>query len=145
MNILGLFLYYIYNYTNINMNMYYKTIKSNLTFSDAINHFRNGYVIRLENDVIDPNNVNIMDLKFSYDQITSNNWEVVDTDYDMIDKLDEVRDMMQDINLDIDSRFYDELNMDISGYWDLFENQFVIGDEDLQYEFMKYYINCYKK
>lgn len=125
--------------------MYYKAIKSNLTFSDAIDHFRNGYVIRLGSKVQDPNNMSIMDLKFSIDEITSNNWEVVDTDYDMMDKLDEVRDMMHDIDLDIDSRFYDELNMDISSYWNLFNHQFVIGDEDLQYEFMKYYINCYKK
>lgn len=58
----------------------------------------------------------------------------------MVDKLDEVRDMMHDINLDIDSRFYHEEKMDISSYWNLFEDQFVIGNDNLQYEFMKYYV-----
>ena len=36
--------------------------------------------------------------------------------------------------------FYHEDKMDISSYWDLFNDQFVIGDDNLQYEFMKYYV-----
>ena len=60
-------------------------------------------------------------------------------------KLNEVRDIMRDINLDIDSRFYNEEKMNISSYWDLFEEQFVCNDSNLQYEFMKFYANNYKK
>ena len=122
------------------MNMYYKAIKSNLSFTDAINSFKDGNIIRLGNSLFDPKDMNIYNTKFSIDQITSNKWEVVDIDHDMVDKLDEVRDMMHDINLDIDSRFYHEEKMGISSYWNLFEDQFVIGNDNLQYEFMKYYV-----
>ena len=78
--------------------------------------------------------MNIDNIRFSINQIRSNKWEVVDIDHDIMDKLDEVRDMMNDINLHIDSRFYNEEKMDISSYWNLFENQFITGDENLQYE-----------
>ena len=120
--------------------MYYKAIKSNLSFNDAINSFKDGNIIRLGYSIFDPKDMNIYNTKFSIDQITSNKWEVVDIDHDMVDKLDEVRDMMHDINLDIDSRFYHEEKMDISSYWNLFDDQFVTGNDRLQYEFMKYYI-----
>ena len=120
--------------------MYYKAIKSNLSFNDAINSFKNGNIIRLGHSIFDPKDMNIYNTKFSIDQITSNKWEVVDIDHDMEDKLADVRDMMNDINLDIDDRFYHEDKMDISSYWDLFNDQFVIGDDNLQYEFMKYYV-----
>ncbi len=62
----------------------------------------------------------------------------------MMIKLDEVRDMMHEIDLNIDSRFYREEKMDISSYWDLFENQFVLGDHNLQFEIMKNYYEKYK-
>ena len=52
-----------------------------------------------------------------------------------------IRDMMDDINLDIDSRFYDESRMDISSYWQLFENQFLLNNDDLKYHIMKWYYN----
>lgn len=122
------------------MNMYYKAIKSNISFTDAINSFKNGNIIRLGYSIFDPKDMNIYNTKFSIDQITSNKWEVIDIDHDMGDKLDEVRDMMHDINLDIDNRFYHEEKMDISSYWNLFDDQFVTGNDRLQYEFMKYYV-----
>ena len=125
--------------------MYYKAIKSNLSFTDAINSFKDGNIIRLGYSIFDPKDMNIYNTKFSIDQITSNKWEVVDIDHDMMDKLDEVRDMMHDINLDIDSRFYHEEKMDISSYWNLFENQFIMGNDNLQYELIKFYVNNYKK
>ena len=120
--------------------MYYKAIKSNLSFNDAINSFKDGNIIRLGHSIFDPKDMNIYNTKFSIDQITSNKWEVVDIDHGMEDKLAEVRDMMHDINLDIDDRFYHEEKFDISSYWNLFDDQFVIGDENLQYEFIKYYV-----
>lgn len=127
------------------MNMYYKATKSNLSFNEAIDSFMNGYIIRLGNWILNPKDINIDDFTFSINQITSNNWEIVDIDYDMMDKLNEVKDIMHNINLDIDSRFYNEEKMDISSYWDLFEKQFVWNDSNLQYEFMKFYANNYKK
>ena len=140
MNISKEFLYLFMEVNKINMNMYYKAIKSNLSFNDAINSFKNGNIIRLGYSIFDPKDMNIYNTKFSIDQITSNKWEVVDIDHDMEDKLADVRDMMNDINLDIDDRFYHEDKMDISSYWDLFNDQFVIGDDNLKYEFMKYYV-----
>ena len=139
MNYSGLFLYYTYikNQTN----MYYKVIKSNLSFNEAIDSFNNGNIIRLENRIFNPKDININNIRLYMNQIKSNNWEVIDIDSDMLDKLDNVRDMMHEINLNIDSRFYDEEKMDISYYWNLFENQFVISDDNLQYEFMKFYFD----
>ena len=128
------------------MNMYYKVTKSNLSFNEAIDSFIYGYnIIRLGDWILNPKDINIDDITFSINQINSNNWEIVDVDYDMMYKLNEVRDIMRDINLDIDSRFYDEEKMNISSYWDLFEKQFVWNDSNLQYEFMKFYANNYKK
>ena len=127
------------------MNMYYKAVKSNLSFNDAINSFKNGNIIRLGYNVFDPKDMNIDNVKFSIDQIISSKWEVVDIDHDRMGKLYEVQDMMNDINLDIDSRFYNEEKIDISSYWNLFENQFIMGDDNLQYELMKFYVNNYKK
>lgn len=124
---------------------YYKAIKSNLTFNEAIDSFKDGNIIRLDDNILDPKTIKINEIRFSMDQITSNDWEVVDVDHEMVDKLYEVRDMMDDIGLNIDSRFYNEERMEISDYWNLFENQFVIGDVNLQYEFMKFYVNNYKK
>ena len=139
MNYSGLFLYYIYikNQTN----MYYKVIKSNLSFTEAIDSFNDGNIIRLENRIFNPKEININNIRLYMNQIKSNNWEVIDIDSDMIDKLNNVRNMMHEINLDIDSQFYDEERMDISYYWNLFDNQFVINDDNLQYEFMKFYFD----
>ena len=127
------------------MNMYYKATKSNLSFNEAIDSFMYGYIIRLGDYILNPKDINIDDITFSINQINSNNWEIVDIDYDMLYKLNEVKDMMRNINLDIDSRFYNEEKMNISSYWDLFEEQFVWNDSNLQYEFMKFYANNYKK
>ena len=128
------------------MNMYYKATKSNLSFNEAIDSFIYGYnIIRLGDLTLNPKDINIDDITFSINQINSNNWEIVDIDYDMMDKLNEVKDIMRNINLDIDSRFYNEEKMNISSYWDLFEEQFVWNDSNLQYEFMKFYANKYKK
>ena len=127
------------------MNMYYKAVKSNLSFNDAINSFKDGNIIRLGYNVFDPKDMNIDNVKFSIDQIISSKWEVVDIDHDRMGKLYEVQDMMNDINLHIDSRFYNEEKMDISSYWNLFENQFIIGNDNLQYELIKFYVNNYKK
>ena len=111
MNYSGLFLYYTYikNQTN----MYYKVIKSNLSFNEAIDSFNNGNIIRLENRIFNPKDININNIRLYMNQIKSNNWEVIDIDSDMLNKLDNVRDMMHEINLNIDSRFYDEEKMDI--------------------------------
>lgn len=117
-------------------NMYYKAIKTNLTFNEAIDYFKRGNIIRLKDKIADPNNVNIDDMRFTVNQIMSNDWEVVVIDRNKNDMLDEIRDIMHDINLDIDTRFYDESRMNIFDYWSLFDNQFI--NEDLAYNIIKY-------
>lgn len=123
--------------------MYYKVIKSNISFNNAINAFNNKSIIRYKDYTIyDPAKIhNINDEKFSLEQIQSHEWNIIVPDNDMENKLDEIRDMMDDINLDIDSRFYDESRMDISSYWQLFENQFLLNNDDLKYHIMKWYYN----
>lgn len=119
--------------------MYYKTIKSNLTFNEAIDSFKNGNIIKLKSLIFDPKDININEVKFYIEQIESNDWEVIDVDYDKMDKLNEIRDIMHCINPNIDSRLYPDNNMHISSYWNLFNRQFIIGNEDLQFEIMKNY------
>ena len=121
--------------------MYYKTVKKNLSFNEAIEYFKKNNIIKNDFDVYDPKEVDIDELKFSIEQIQSNKWEVLVHDNDMNERLKEIRDMMHDINLNIDSRFYDEDKLDIAGFWNLFENQFVLMHDEIQYELMKYYVN----
>ena len=114
--------------------MYYKVSKSNLSFNEAIEAFKNKNVIRngIDGNKYDPSNVKIEDLKFSFNEIQSNDWNILVRDNEM--------------NLNIDSRFYDESRMDINDYWYLFENQFLTGADNLQYNIMKwFYYNRYNK
>lgn len=128
--------------------MYYKVSKSNLSFNEAIEAFKNKSVIRngIYGNKYDPSNVKIEDLKFSFNEIQSNDWNIIVSDDEMNEKLEEIRDIMHEINLDLDSRFYDESRMDINSYWILFENQFLTGADNLQYDVMKwFYYNRYNK
>ena len=102
--------------------MYYKVSKSNLTFNEAIEAFKNKNVIRNGAHGIkhDPSEVKIEDLKFSVNEIQSNDWNLLVSDNEMNEKLEEIRDIMHEMNLDIDSRFYNESRMDIDDYWSLF-------------------------
>lgn len=121
--------------------MYYKSIKKNLSFNEAIEEFKKHNIIKNDFNVYDPKEVNIEELKFSIEQIQSNKWEILVHDNIMNQCLKEIRDMMDDINLYIDSRFYDEDKLDIAGFWNLFENQFVLMHDEIKYELMKYYVN----
>ncbi len=49
--------------------MYYKVIKSNLAFNEAIDSFKNGNIIRLGYSIFNPKEVNINKLQFSIEQI----------------------------------------------------------------------------
>ena len=128
--------------------MYYKVSKSNLSFNEAIEAFKNKNVIRngVDGNKYDPSNVKIEDLKFSFNEIQSNDWNILVTDDEMNEKLEEIRDIMHEMNLDIDSRFYNESRMDIDDYWSLFENQFLICKDNIKYNIMKwFYYNRYNK
>lgn len=126
--------------------MYYKVSKSNLSFNEAINAFHQKNSIRrgLYGTVHDPSTTKLEDLKFSLEEINSNDWDILTIDTEKNLKLEEIQDIMNEINLNIDSRFYDEDRMNINDYWNLFERQFI--DEDLAYNIMKwFYHNRYNK
>lgn len=126
--------------------MYYKVSKNNLSFNEAIEAFKRKNVIRkgIYGNIYDPDKINLNDLKFSYEDIQSNDWSILVIDNEMNLKLEEIRDIMHEMNLNIDSRFYDESQMDIDDYWRLFEQQFM--DENIAYHIMKwFYYNKYNK
>lgn len=126
--------------------MYYKVVKSNLSFNEAIEAFNNKSIIRYGwwGAVYDPSKVNIKNEKFPLEQIQNNEWHIVIPDNEMNSKLDEIREIMHEMNLNIDSRFYDESQMNIESYWNLFNDQFII--EDVAYNIMKwFYYNKYNK
>ena len=119
--------------------MYYKTIKSNIPFKEAIDCFKNGNTIQYKDrpNVINPNEVKLSDIKFSIEQIESSDWNVVEIDYEMNNKIDEVADMMEEMGLYIDSRFHTKSKMDIGDYWILFNEQNKIDDK-LAFEIIKW-------
>lgn len=124
--------------------MYYKVIKNNVSFNDAIEAFKNKNVIKDEySNIYDPNEKDLNDLKFSIDQIQSNSWNILVLDNEMNLRLAEIRDIMHKIDLNIDSRFYDEDKMDIEDYWILFEHQFI--KDELAYHIMKWFYYNYNK
>jgi hypothetical protein len=128
--------------------MYYKVSKSNLSFNEAIEAFKNKNVIRNGAYGIkyDPSEVKIEDLKFSVNEIQSNNWNILVRDNEMNEKLEEIRDIMREMNLNIDSRFFFISRMNIDDYWTLFESQFLTGKDNLLYDVMKwFYYNRYNK
>lgn len=119
--------------------MYYKVSKSDLSFQEAIWAFKNKNIIRkgMNGTIYDPSTSKLEDLKFSLEEIDSNDWNILTIDTEKNLKLEEIKDIMHEINLNIDSRFYDESYMNINSYWNLFEDQFI--DEDLAYNIMKWF------
>lgn len=126
--------------------MYYKVSKSNLSFNEAIEAFKKKNIIRNGScgHVYDPSEVNLKELKFSLEEINSNDWDLLTIDNEKNLKLEEIKDIMDEINLNIDSRFYIKDRMNINDYWNLFEQQFI--NENLAYNIMKwFYYNKYNK
>jgi hypothetical protein len=121
--------------------MYYKVSKSNLSFNEAIEAFKNKNVIRngVHGIKYDPSEIKIEDLKFSVNEIQSNDWNILVRDNEMNEKLEEIRDIMHEMNLDIDSRFFNKSRMNIDDYWTLFESQFLTGKGDIKYNIMKWF------
>lgn len=127
--------------------MYYKVSKSNLSFNEAIEAFKNNNVISDGwSHIYDPKEKSLDGLKFSIEKIQSNDWNILTIDNEMNIKLEETRDIMHEIGLDIDGRFYDESRMDINSYWNLFEQQFLLVDDKIQADIIKwFYTNKYGK
>lgn len=128
--------------------MYYKVSKSDLNFNEAINEFcKKNYIRRgVYGTIYDPFKMALKDLKFSLEEINSNDWNVLTIDTEKNMKLEEIRDIMDEINLNIDSRFYIKDKMDIDDYWNLFNKQFLMSNDNIKYDIIKwFYTNKYGK
>lgn len=67
-------------------------------------------------------------------QYLSDNWEIVVTDHEKINKIEEVRDfMMNEVSgFELDTRFFDEYKMDIDQWFNVFNNW--LTDEEVKYQ-----------
>jgi len=119
--------------------MYYKVVKEKLTFDEAIEAFKKKQTIRYKNNQpLCPSEIkNIESIGFTIEQIHSNDWSVLVVDDDMEDLKWQVSDMVHEMGIDIDTRFYHEEKMDISSYWCLLNHEMFFDDKTL-YEIIKW-------
>ena len=119
--------------------MYYKVVKEKITFEEAIEAFKKKQIIRYKhNQPLCPSEIkNIESIGFTIEQIHSNDWSVVVADDDMEDLKRQVSNMVHEMGIDIDTRFYHEEKMDISSYWCLLIHEMFFDDKTL-YEIIKW-------
>ena len=118
--------------------MFYKILKTGLTLKNAIRYFsEDKKPIRFNyGTVLDPNLCSLNDLQFSYFQIISDVWQVLDYDYDTENKVNDLKKIAEDSGLVIDPMFHGKENINIEGYWTLFSSQFF--DDDIKYDIIKF-------
>jgi hypothetical protein len=70
--------------------------------------------------------------------LRSLDWEIVVPDYEMEEKLDELRYWLQyEVDkFELDTRFFDIYKMSIADLWNRIDEQIVIHDEKLAYDIM---------
>ena len=132
------------------MTKYYKVVREHLDFDTAFDIVKNQEI----NDA----SMRVKDLKgYSYHVIGKNDlpskieeitlpvgllrsldWEIVVPDYEMEEKLDELRYWLQyEVDkFELDTRFFDIYKMSISDLWNRIDEQIVIHDEKLAYDIM---------
>ena len=132
------------------MTKYYKVVREHLDFDTAFNIVKNQEI----NDA----SMRVKDLKgYSYHVIGKNDlpskieeitlpvgllrsldWEIVVPDYEMEEKLDELRYWLQyEVDkFELDTRFFDIYKMSIADLWNRIDEQIVIHDEKLAYDIM---------
>jgi hypothetical protein len=132
------------------MTKYYKVVKEHLDFDTAFDIVKNQEI----NDA----SMRVKDLKgYSYHVIGKNDlpskieeitlpvgllrsleWEIVVPDYEMEEKLDELRYWLQyEVDkFELDTRFFDIYKMSIADLWNRIDEQIVIHDEKLAYDIM---------
>lgn len=120
--------------------VYYQVVRENMTFEEAIEAFKNGEIIRYKyNSPLDPSKIkDIEDIGFTIEQIHSNDWASLVVDFNMEDLKWEVSEMVHEMGVDIDTRFYNEENMTISTYWQILNDKFFFDDESI-YEMIKWF------
>lgn len=119
---------------------YYKVVRENLTFEEAIEAFKKGEIIRYKyNQPLDPSEIkDIEGVGFTIEQIHSNDWVSLVVDDNMEDLKWEVSNMVHEMGVDIDTRFYNEENMTISTYWQILNDKFFFDDKSI-YEMIKWF------
>ena len=118
--------------------MYYKVVKEKLTFDEAIEAFEDNKIIQYKNyKPMHPSDVRINDFRFTLEQVQGNDWKIVENDYYMEDLKRQVSDMVHEMGIDIDTRFYNEEIMNISTYWQILNDR-MFFDDKLAYEIIKW-------
>jgi len=132
------------------MTKYYKVVREHLDFDTAFDIVKNQEI----NDA----SMRVKDLKgYSYHVIGKNDlpskieeitlpvgllrsldWEIVVPDYEMEEKLDELRYWLQyEVDkFELDTRFFDIYKIGIGDLWNRINDQIVIFDEKLAYDIM---------
>lgn len=120
--------------------MYYQVVRENLTFEEAIESFKNGEIIRYKQGkpLCPSETKDIKGIGFTLEQIHSNDWAVLVVDNNMEDLKWKVSEMVHEMGVDIDTRFYNEENMTISTYWQILNDKFFFDDKSI-YEMIKWF------
>lgn len=120
--------------------VYYKVVRENLTFEEAIEAFKKGEIIRYKyNEPLKPSKIkDIEKIGFTIEQIHNNDWFVIAVDGDMEDLKWEVSKMVHEMGVDIDTRFYNEETMPISRYWKILNDIFFFDEKSI-YEMIKWF------
>jgi len=119
---------------------YYQVVRENLTFEEAIEAFKKGEIIRYKYyQPLNPSKIkDIEGIGFTIEQIHNNDWFVVAVDDHMEDLKWEVSEMVHEMGVDIDTRFYNEENMTISTYWQILNDKFFFDEKSI-YEMIKWF------
>ena len=132
------------------MTKYYKVERDHLDIDTAFDIVKNQEINDASMRVKDLNGysyhvIGKNDLPSKIEEITlpigllrSLEWEIVVPDYEMEEKLDELRYWLQyEVdNFELDTRFFDIDKMDIGDIWNRIDEQIVIHDEKLAYDIM---------
>ena len=102
---------------------YYKVKESKKTFQEAYEAFNNGAYVRRHKYIMTvygpgATKESMDSEKFSVDDVMSDDWEIVEVDWDWENKVDDVRDYVEEAGLYLDSRFYDLDKMTIGEIFD---------------------------
>ena len=132
------------------MTKYYKVERDHLDIDTAFDIVKNQEINDASMRVKDLNGysyhvIGKNDLPSKIEEITlpigllrSLEWEIVVPDYEMEEKLDELRYWLQyEVdNFELDTRFFDIDKMDIGDIWNRIDEQIIIHDEKLAYDIM---------
>lgn len=116
------------------LGVYYKLFKNNLSYSDildfVVNNADKPYLIKLDNRYFQTSDIN-QNLELKIHEFQSLNWEVWERDIEMNNKLDEVRDKVEELGVDVDIRFYDLYKMDIEDIFNYMFSRGYFSDDEL--------------